>query len=554
MLGSVRPPRPAGTTGASGEEPTMLGRPLPVEPGVGPGGEVAGAAPAPREAVPGGVLERGAILDQRYRIIRKIGQGGMGSVWEAEHITIRKRFAIKLLHGAPGRSESTMERLMNEARAASKIGHQNIVEVSDFGSTARGEPYFVMEYLEGRSLGEYMKARGPLPWVEALEILEQLTDALDAAHDVGVIHADLKPDNIFLVHRRDGKIQCKVLDFGIARVTQVGGDATRYTRTSSIRGTPSYMSPEQARGERVTNASDIYSLACLAYHALTGARPFPAKSLAELVYHHLFEFPRAMREVAPELDIPIAADTVIRRAMCKDPALRFASMSEMGAALAAATDETGTLEIPPEDPVRPGIEQDRQLQHLTRSEPNPGPAPPPRFTPLETRPTPPMGAERARGFGKIVGGVIGVLLLGAAGGAGVVLLTADQRSEQVAPAEDPSPSTKSIPEAGGQVLDPSPVAPTSPANEGDVEAGDETGMDGAQPEAEPAPVQKKVRKKKQRGQAKRKSAADDSPDPVEQEDRGDELGPPPPLKPAEFEKKKPGTHKPDAELPTPFGN
>ena len=217
-------------------------------------------------------LDVGSEVDGRYRIIELIGEGGMGKVYLAEHVEIGKRVALKVLHPSYSRMPDLVERFRREARAASKIGHPNIVDVTDFGATADGSVYFVMEYLEGVELGSVIEREGALDVARALRITGQICRALSAAHREGIIHRDLKPENIFLI-TRDGEADVvKVLDFGIAKTTEA--EAARERRLTSpgmAMGTPEYMAPEQAAGRPADARTDIYSLGAIMYEMVTGA-------------------------------------------------------------------------------------------------------------------------------------------------------------------------------------------------------------------------------------------------------------------------------------------
>src|SRR5688572_6552245 len=209
-----------------------------------------------------------------YVLGDKIGSGGMGVVYGATHPRIGKRVAIKVLAPTFSGDPSTVERFEQEARLVNEIRHPNIVDVFQFGQLADGRSYFVMEWLEGESISGRLE-RGPMPTKETLEVLDAMCDALEAAHEKGVIHRDLKSDNVFLVPGRKGERRVKLLDFGLAKLATRGDLQNIHTTKSGIIvGTPAYMSPEQARGKAVDHRTDIYALGILTYKMLTGQLPF----------------------------------------------------------------------------------------------------------------------------------------------------------------------------------------------------------------------------------------------------------------------------------------
>src|SRR4029450_11912856 len=210
----------------------------------------------------------GTLLAGRYRIKKLCGEGGMGRVYEAEHVEIGRRVAVKVLHPAYSRTPEVVERFRREARAASKVGHPNIVDVTDSGTTDDGSFFFVMEFIEGVELGLVIFKEGPMAVQRALHIGAQMCDALQAAHDAGIIHRDLKPENVLLITKEGQPDFVKVLDFGIAKSTEVEETAKsgrRLTRPGVAMGTPEYMAPEQAAGKPADPRSDIYAVGSILY-------------------------------------------------------------------------------------------------------------------------------------------------------------------------------------------------------------------------------------------------------------------------------------------------
>jgi len=273
-----------------------------------------------------------------YVVRDKIGEGGMGVVYRAEHPRINRRVAIKVLHPGADRQSEMVHRFFNEAKAATEIRNDHIVEVLDFGELAEGMPYLVMEWLEGQTLGELLRVETRLPVARAARIVCGIARALSAAHAKGVVHRDLKPDNVFLVLRNGDPDFVKVLDFGIAKPTSASASAHYRTQTGAIIGTPAYMSPEQCRGAKeIDQRTDVYSLGVIGYQMLTGGLPFNAEALGELLFQHLSQTPIAAAALEPSVPAPVSA--IIARALEKDPSRR-ASLDELTATMEAAI--TGT--------------------------------------------------------------------------------------------------------------------------------------------------------------------------------------------------------------------
>jgi len=268
-----------------------------------------------------------------YRVLRRLGEGGMGEVWLAEHAMLGRRAAIKVLRAEQSSRPVMVTRFFNEARAAASISDPGIVQIFDFGHRADGSAYIVMELLEGEGLDQRLRRRGVLAVPDALRIMRQVAGSLGAAHAAGIIHRDLKPENIFLVRDPEvhGGERAKILDFGIAKLV---GERRSQIQTYSMLGTPTYMSPEQCRATGpVDPRSDVYSLGCVLYTLLTGAPPFIKGGTGEIIAAHLLdEAPRLARLVA---NIPIGVDQIVERCLAKDPAERFASGTELAAAIGA---------------------------------------------------------------------------------------------------------------------------------------------------------------------------------------------------------------------------
>jgi serine/threonine-protein kinase len=289
-----------------------------------------------------------------YRLDKILGRGGMGTVYSGEHIYIKKAVAVKVLHPQFARFQEAIHRFLREARAASAINHANIVDVTDFGILPDGPVYFVMEYLEGKSLEDLIEKEGAVELHRALNIANQIALALEAAHNLGVIHRDLKPDNIMLLkrpgrrdlvrmapdqswitEREESYDFVKVLDFGIAK-TLVPDELLAETVQGAVFGTPEYMSPEAARGEDVDHRADVYSLGVILFDMLCGRPPFEAPQSSEVLSMHIHNAPPSPREFAPHREITEMAEAVILKAMQKDAGRRYQNMTEFRRDLSAA--------------------------------------------------------------------------------------------------------------------------------------------------------------------------------------------------------------------------
>jgi serine/threonine-protein kinase len=263
-----------------------------------------------------------------YRVTRQLGEGGMGVVYEAEHPVIGRKVAIKLLHLALARDPEVVARFFNEARAIHTVGHENIVEIMDFGQTADGQPYFIMEFLAGEAMNDRI-ARNVLTPVEACEVADQICRALGAAHDKGIVHRDLKPHNVQLLPTTSGRMHLKLLDFGVAKIMNAADlSQSVKTRTGSLMGTPIYMSPEQCKGSaELDSRTDIYSLGVMLYEMLAGRPPFVAAGVGELFAMHMLQPAPPVTDFAPKTPPMMAA--AVMKALAKDPRDRFATMEEL---------------------------------------------------------------------------------------------------------------------------------------------------------------------------------------------------------------------------------
>ena len=290
----------------------------------------------------------GTRVGGHYVIRELIGDGGMGSVYRATHEVIDMPVAIKVLDRELVTQPMVVVRFLQEARAASRVRHENIVEVTDFGETDEGRPYMVMEYLEGEVLSSTLRRDGPFTWDRTRPILLQVLAALQAAHEGNVIHRDIKPENVFRLRRMGSDDFVKVFDFGIAKVLMGddGNPARPLTVEGRVLGTPAYMSPEQCLGEPLDARSDVYAAGILAFEMATGRPPFDADEPSVLLYNHVYHRMPKMSEVAPELGIPSRVDKLIQKALRKAPAERYESAHAFAEAILDEADAGSSSKWP----------------------------------------------------------------------------------------------------------------------------------------------------------------------------------------------------------------
>lgn len=280
------------------------------------------------------LLEIGSIFLEKYKIVGKIGEGGMGVVYKGEHILINKPVAIKILYPHLSLSEEVVLRFLREAQAAANLSHPNICQAIDFGEIKeKALFYMVMEYLDGKTLEELLREKGRFQFWELIPILIQICKGLKFAHDRGVIHRDLKPENIMVIKDSEGNEVVKILDFGIARLTQRADSFTtpssKLTRAGFIVGTPQYISPEQAMGEEVDHRSDIYSLGVIIYELLTGRRPFQSENPIKEMGLHITQPPPPFVKVIPGIRVPPFFEKLVFQMLEKDPNKRPSSVDEI---------------------------------------------------------------------------------------------------------------------------------------------------------------------------------------------------------------------------------
>jgi len=277
----------------------------------------------------------GQVLADRYHIMKKLGEGGMGQVYLAEHVKMGRRSAIKVMNPSMVHDPEAVARFNREAANASRISDSHVCAIYDFGETPDGLIYLAMEFIEGEPLTELIRSEAALPVFRAADIAIQVAAALQAAHDLGIVHRDLKPDNIMLTRGRDGADAVKVVDFGLAKAVGGEGGGQKVTRTGLVVGTPEFMSPEQLSGDRLDGRSDVYSLGLVLFNMLTGILPFPADSVQEAMIKRLTDEPAELIEVRPDLHFPPGLQQILDTALARSPVDRYQSAAKFAHDLAA---------------------------------------------------------------------------------------------------------------------------------------------------------------------------------------------------------------------------
>ena len=358
----------------------------------------------------------GSVLADRYHIVRRIGEGGMGQVYLAEHVKMKRRSAVKVLHQGLVNDPDAIARFNREASNASQIQHPNVAAIYDFGETADGLIYLAMEFVDGEPLTKVIEHDGALSATRAVEITRQVADALGAAHHLGIIHRDLKPDNIMIARGRGGEDVAKVVDFGIAKATR--SEEQKVTRTGLAIGTPEYMAPEQLAGDRLDTRTDIYALGLVAFNMLTGQLPFPAVSSREAMIARLTDRPRTLAEIKNDVPWPAEVQTVMDRALATHPEERYAQAEEFAHDLVRAI-----AAMPPTAFSRRGTLAAAAVDPIGATVARPAATPPSVAATRARRPTPVIASTRAveteSSTGRGVLAAFLVLLLVVAGGGGV---------------------------------------------------------------------------------------------------------------------------------------
>jgi eukaryotic-like serine/threonine-protein kinase len=285
----------------------------------------------------------GTIIAERYHIIKKLGEGGMGQVYLAEHVKMGRKSAVKVMNPGMVQNVDAVSRFNREAQNASRINHPNVAGIYDFGETPDGLVYLAMEFVEGKPLTEIIREHGALPPMRASEIARQTAEGLSVAHDMGIVHRDLKPDNIMVAKGRQGADLVKVVDFGIAKAA--ASDDQKVTKTGMVVGTPEYMSPEQLSGDPLDSRSDIYALALVTFNMLTGKLPFPGESMQETMIMRLTDDPHPLSSMKPDVSWPADLQAVMDKALAREAPKRYAHASEYAKDLVEAIDRMPATRI-----------------------------------------------------------------------------------------------------------------------------------------------------------------------------------------------------------------
>jgi len=300
-----------------------------------PAPETAGEAP-PTQPAPTATLI-GQTLDGRYEIVRKVGEGGMSSVYLATDRATKERRAIKVLSASLSKDTNAMDRLRREASFGMRLAHPNVCHIIQLGETADGLVYVVMPFIEGEILSDRTHRLGQISLEETARLARDIAAGVHLAHGLQIIHRDLKPENVMVCKRPDGTEYGVVMDFGLAKERRAEGELRKLTATGIILGTPAFMSPEQLRGKPIDTRSDIYALGLMTYEMLTGQLPFQGRTQQEMVIARLRSEPIPLREARPDLDLPELAERVLVKAMQRYPEDRYQSAIEFADALMAAS-------------------------------------------------------------------------------------------------------------------------------------------------------------------------------------------------------------------------
>ena len=278
----------------------------------------------------------GQILDGRYRMIRKVGEGGMSFVYLAQDVATQERFAIKVLSPSLSEDANAMARLRREAALGMRLAHANVCHIMRLGETEDGLVYVVMPYVEGELLADRTNRLGHIPLEEATRFVRDMCEGLQLAHQLKIVHRDLKPENVMICRRPDGMEYAVVMDFGLAKERKAEGELQKLTATGIILGTPEFMSPEQLRGKTLDARTDIYSLSLMVFEMLTGKLPFQGRTQQEMMIARLRSDPIPLRRMRSDLNLPEAVERVLIKAMQRSPDDRYQSTIEFADAFAAA--------------------------------------------------------------------------------------------------------------------------------------------------------------------------------------------------------------------------
>lgn len=323
--GAPPPAVPLSADGASGSSTT----PRAMTPPVG----------VPKQFNPAALT--GQVLEGRYNIVKKLGEGGMSYVYLGEDIATKEQYAIKVLSPSLVKDGNAMARLRREAALGMRLEHPNVCHIVRLGETEDGVVYVVMPFVQGEILSDRNNRKGQLPLSEVVPFVQQIAAGLQVAHELKIIHRDLKPENIMITKNPDGTDRAVVMDFGLAKERKAGGELEKLTATGIILGTPEFMSPEQLRGKPLDPRTDVYSLTLMTYEMLTGKLPFEGKNQQEMMIARLRSDPISIRTRRP--DIPEAVDAVLTKGMARNADDRYPTAVEFAAALAGAAGGSGGM-------------------------------------------------------------------------------------------------------------------------------------------------------------------------------------------------------------------
>jgi eukaryotic-like serine/threonine-protein kinase len=281
----------------------------------------------------------GQVLDGRYKVVKKIGEGGMSFVYLASDVSTNERFAIKILSPSLSQDPNAMARLRREAGLGIRLAHPNVCHIMRLGETEDGFVYVVMPFVEGEILSDRTNRMKQIPLAQAVKFTREIAAGLQVAHELRIIHRDLKPENVMICGGDDDNAYAVVMDFGLAKERKAGTELEKLTATGIILGTPEFMSPEQLRGKQLDGRTDIYSLSLLTYEMITGKLPFTGRNQQELMIARLRSEPIPIRQARPDLDLPAEVEKVLLKAMHRDPDSRYQTAPEFATALDRASRE-----------------------------------------------------------------------------------------------------------------------------------------------------------------------------------------------------------------------
>ena len=304
-----------------------------------PRGTAAGRADPPKPVSATNLVEQ--VLDGRYQIVKKVGEGGMSFVYLATDIATKDRYAIKVLSAALSRDQNAMARLKREASLGMRLAHPNVCHIIRMGETQDGLVYVVMPFVDGEILSDRNNRKGTLPLDEVSRFVTDIAAGLHVAHELKIVHRDLKPENVMICKTPDGRERAVVMDFGLAKERRADAELQKLTATGIILGTPEFMSPEQLRGKPLDPRTDVYSLGLMTFEMLTGKLPFTGRTQQEMMIARLRNEPLPLRQARPDLDLPEALERVLMKAMQRSPDDSYTTAPEFATAVAGAVSKGG---------------------------------------------------------------------------------------------------------------------------------------------------------------------------------------------------------------------